>query len=157
MKPRKAIYIYHPQVVPLIYTIDWDSCIKCGLCVTACGPEKKAIDLEDKDGLIKVKVGTAILATGYDIFPIEKKEEWGYKKYENVITSLEFERLICASQSYGGRLCPPERRQDTKKVAFVLCAGSRDDHGVGKPYCSRFCCMYPPLKHAHQIIERSLA
>jgi heterodisulfide reductase subunit A len=153
MKPRKAIYINHPQVVPLIYTIDWNSCIKCGLCVTACGPEKKAIDLEQKDEFVKVKVGTAILATGFDIFPVEKKTEWGYKKFENVITSLEFERLICASGPTGGHLVRPSDGETPKKVAFVLCAASRDNTGTGKPYCSRFCCMYS-LKHAHQIIEK---
>ncbi|MFA5236470.1 MAG: CoB--CoM heterodisulfide reductase iron-sulfur subunit A family protein [Methanoregula sp.] len=153
MKPRKAIYINHPQVVPLIYTIDFNVCVKCGLCVTACGPEKRAIDLESKDEFIKVKVGTAILATGYDIFPIEKKEEWGYKRYENVITSLEFERLICASGPTGGHLIRPSDGETPKRVAFVLCAGSRDNTGVGKPYCSRFCCMYS-LKHAHQITEK---
>jgi heterodisulfide reductase subunit A len=152
MKPRKAIYIYHPQVVPLIYTVDFDSCVKCGLCVTACG-EKKAIDLEMKDELIKVKVGTAILATGYDLFPIEKKDEWGYNKYENVVTSLEFERLICASGPTGGHLVRPSDGVTPKKVAFLLCSGSRDNTGIGKPYCSRFCCMYS-IKHAHQIIEK---
>jgi heterodisulfide reductase subunit A len=153
MKPRKAIYISHPQVVPLIYTIDWNSCIKCGLCVTACGPEKRAIDLEAKDEFIKVKVGTAILATGYDMFPIEKKTEWGYKKFENVISSLEFERLICASGPTAGHLVRPSDGETPKRVAFVLCAGSRDNTGIGKPYCSRFCCMYS-LKHAHQIYEK---
>ena len=153
MKPRKAIYINHPQVVPLLYTIDFESCVKCGLCVTACGPEKKAIDLEAKDEFVKVKVGTAILATGYELFPIEKKEEWGYKRFENVITGLEFERLICASGPTGGHLVCPSNGQTPKRVAFVLCAGSRDNTGIGKPYCSRFCCMYS-LKHAHQIIEK---
>jgi len=153
MKPRKAIYVNHPQVVPLIYTIDFNSCVKCGICVTACGPEKRAIDLEMKDEFIKVKVGTAILATGYDIFPIEKKEEWGYKRHENVITSLEFERLICASGPTGGHLVRPSDGETPKRVAFVLCAGSRDNTSSGKPYCSRFCCMYS-LKHAHQIIEK---
>jgi len=152
MKPRKAIYIYHPQVVPLLYTIDFDTCIKCGLCVTACG-EKKAIDLEMKDELRKVKVGTVILALGYDIFPVEKKREWGYQQFENVVTSLEFERLICASGPTGGHLIRPSDGQTPKRVAFVLCAGSRDNTGIGKPYCSRFCCMYS-LKHAHQIIEK---
>jgi heterodisulfide reductase subunit A len=152
MKPRKAIYIYHPQVVPLLYTVDFDTCIKCGLCVTACG-DKKAIDLEAKDELVKVKVGTVILATGFDVFPIEKKEEWGYKKFDNVITSLEFERLICASGPTGGHLIRPSDGETPKKVAFVLCAGSRDNAGIGKPYCSRFCCMYS-LKHAHQIYEK---
>jgi heterodisulfide reductase subunit A len=152
MKPRKAIYIYHPQVVPLLYTVDFDTCIKCGLCVTACG-EKKAIDLEMKDELIKLKVGTAVLALGFDIFPVEKKREWGYQQFENVVTSLEFERLICASGPTGGHLIRPSDGQTPKKVAFVLCAGSRDNTGIGKPYCSRFCCMYS-LKHAHQIIEK---
>ena len=152
MKPRKAIYINHPQVVPLLYTIDFNACIKCGLCVTACG-EKKAIDLEAKDEFVTVKVGTVILATGFDIFPIEKKEEWGYKRFENVITSLEFERLICASGPTGGYPVRPSDGERPKKIAFVLCAGSRDNTGVGKPYCSRFCCMYS-LKHAHQIIEK---
>jgi heterodisulfide reductase subunit A len=153
MKPRKAIYINHPQVVPLLYVIDFNSCVKCGLCVTACGPEKKAIDLEAKDEFVKVKVGTAILATGYELFPIEKKEEWGYKRFENVISGLEFERLICASGPTGGHLVRPSDGQTPKKVGFVLCAGSRDNTGSGKPYCSRFCCMYS-LKHAHQIIEK---
>ncbi len=152
MAPRKAIYIYHPQVVPLLYTIDWDACVKCGLCVEACG-EKKAIDLEMQDELVKVKVGTVILATGYEVFPIENKEEWGYKRYDNVITSLEFERLICASGPTGGHLVRPSDGETPMRVAFVLCAGSRDNTGVGKPYCSRFCCMYS-LKHAHQIIEK---
>jgi heterodisulfide reductase subunit A len=152
MAPRKAIYIYHPQVMPLLYTVDFNTCIKCGLCVEACG-EKKAIDLDMVDELIKIKVVTAILATGYDLFPIENKTEWGYKKYENVITGLEFERLICASGPTGGHLVRPSDGQTPKKVAFVLCAGSRDNTGVGKPYCSRFCCMYS-LKHAHQIMEK---
>ena len=153
MKPRKAIYINHPQVVPLLYTIDFDSCVKCGLCVTACGPERKAIDLEAKDEFIKVKVGTAILATGFELFPIEKKTEWGYKKFENVITGLEFERLICASGPTSGHLVRPSDGETPKRIAFLLCAGSRDNTGIGKPYCSRFCCMYS-LKHAHQIYEK---
>ncbi|MCX6694510.1 MAG: CoB--CoM heterodisulfide reductase iron-sulfur subunit A family protein [Methanomicrobiales archaeon] len=152
MKPRKAIYISHPQVVPLLYTIDFDSCVKCGLCVTVCG-DKKAIDLEMKDEFVKVKVGTVVLALGFELFPIEKKEEWGYKRFENVITSLEFERLICASGPTGGHLVRPSDGKTPKKVAFILCAGSRDNTGIGKPYCSRFCCMYS-LKHAHQIIEK---
>ncbi len=152
MKPRKAIYIYHPQVVPLIYTVDFDSCIKCGLCETACG-EKKAIELQAQDEIVDLKVGTVVLALGYDIFPVEKKTEWGYKQFDNVVTSLEFERLICASGPTGGHLIRPSDGATPKKVGFVLCAGSRDNTGIGKPYCSRFCCMYS-LKHAHQIIEK---
>ncbi|HDQ08677.1 MAG TPA: CoB--CoM heterodisulfide reductase iron-sulfur subunit A family protein [Methanoculleus sp.] len=154
MAPRKAIYIYHPQVNPLLYTVDFDSCIKCGLCVTACGEEKKAIDLDVVDTFEQVRVGTCILAIGYDLIPIEGKKEWGYKRYDNVITGLEFERLICASGPTGGKLIRPSDGQIPKKIGFVLCAGSRDNTGgVAKPYCSRFCCMYS-LKHAHQIMEK---
>jgi len=154
MAPRKAIYIYHPQVNPLLYTIDFDSCVKCGLCVTSCGEEKKAIDLDMVDTFEQVRVGTCILAIGYDLIPIEGKTEWGYKRYDNVITGLEFERLICASGPTGGKLIRPSDGQIPKKIGFVLCAGSRDNTGgVAKPYCSRFCCMYS-LKHAHQIMEK---
>ncbi len=152
MAPRKAIYIYHPQVVPLLYTIDFDSCVKCGLCEEVCG-DKKAIDLEMQDELVTVKVGTAILAVGYEVFPIEKKTEWGYKRYDNVVSSLEFERLICASGPTGGKMIRPSDGEVPKKIGFVLCAGSRDNTGIGKPYCSRFCCMYS-LKHAHQLYEK---
>ncbi len=152
MAPRKAIYIYHAQVMPLIYTVDFDSCVKCGLCVEACG-DKKAIDLEMQDEFITLKVGTAILATGYELFPIENKREWGYKRFDNVINALEFERLICASGPTGGHLVRPSDGKTPMKVGFVLCAGSRDNTGIGKPYCSRFCCMYS-LKHAHQIMEK---
>jgi len=152
MAPRKAIYIYHPQVVPLIYTVDFDSCVKCGLCVDECG-DKKAIDLEQEDEFVTIKVGTAVLAVGYELFPVEKKTEWGYKRYDNVITSLEFERLICASGPTGGKLIRPSDGETPKKIGFVLCAGSRDNTGIGKPYCSRFCCMYS-LKHAHQLHEK---
>jgi len=152
MAPRKAIYIYHAQVMPLIYTVDFDSCVKCGLCVEACG-EKKAIDLEMQDEFITVKVGTAVLATGYELFPVENKREWGYKQFDNVINALEFERLICASGPTGGHLVRPSDGKTPMKVGFVLCAGSRDNTGIGKPYCSRFCCMYS-LKHAHQIMEK---
>jgi len=153
MAPRKAIYIYHAQVMPLIYTVDFDSCVKCGLCQDACG-EKKAIDLEMQDEFIKIKVGTAVIATGFDLIPIEEKREWGYKRYDNVISSLEFERLICASGPTGGHLIRPSDGKTPMAVGYVLCAGSRDNTGgVAKAYCSRFCCMYS-LKHAHQMYEK---
>ncbi|MEA2034374.1 MAG: CoB--CoM heterodisulfide reductase iron-sulfur subunit A family protein [Euryarchaeota archaeon] len=153
MAARKAIYINHPQVMPLLYTIDFDSCVKCGLCVEACGPEKNAIDLEMVDTFETVRVGSVILAIGYNLIPIENKTEWGYKKFDNVITGLEFERLICASGPTTGHLIRPSDGKTPMKVGFVLCAGSRDNTDTGKPYCSRFCCMYS-LKHAHQIMEK---
>ena len=150
MGPRKAIYVPFPQAVPLKYTVDFDSCIKCELCVKKCG-DKNAIDLEMKDELVQIKVGTIIVATGFDLYEIQKKEEWGYGVYDNVITGLHFERLINASGPTGGKLLRPSDGQKPHSVAFVLCAGSRDQDA--NPYCSRVCCMYS-LKHAHQIMEK---
>ena len=150
MGPRKAIYVPFPQAVPLKYTIDFDSCIKCELCVKKCG-DKKAIDLEMKPEDVKIKVGTMIVATGFDMYEIQKKEEWGYGVYDNIITGLQFERLINASGPTGGKLIRPSDGQKPHTVAFVLCAGSRDQNA--NAYCSRVCCMYS-LKHAHQIMEK---
>ncbi len=150
LSPRKAIYVPFPQAVPLKFTIDFDSCVKCELCVKKCG-DKKAIDLEDPGKDVEVKVGTIIVATGFDMYEVEKKDEWGYKRFDNVITGLQFERFINASGPTGGKLVRPSDGQKPHTVAFVLCAGSRDQDA--NPYCSRVCCMYS-LKHAHQIMEK---
>ncbi len=92
-----------------------------------------------------------IVATGFDLYEVQKKEEWGYGVYDNIITGLQFERLINASGPTGGKLIRPSDGQKPHNVAFVLCAGSRDQDA--NPYCSRVCCMYS-LKHAHQIMEK---
>ena len=145
-----------PQAVPLKFTIDMDSCIKCDLCKTqeACG-DLEAIDFDKPDELVTVKVGTIIVATGFDMYDVERKEEWGYKVFDNVVTGLEIERLISASGPTGGNVVRPSDGQKPKSVGFVLCAGSRDqdEEDGAKPYCSRVCCMYS-LKHAHQLIEK---
>ncbi len=156
LQPRKAAYVPFPQAVPLKFTIDMDSCIKCELCKgeDACG-ELEAIDFDKPDELVNVKVGTIIVATGFDLYNVERKEEWGYKVYDNVVNGLEFERLIGASGPTGGNVVRPSDGQKPKSVGFVLCAGSRDqdEEDGAKPYCSRVCCMYS-LKHAHQLIEK---
>ena len=114
--------------------------------------DKKAIDLNAVDEFETVKVGSIILIRDMTSSRLRRSMN-GYKNYDNVITSLEFERLICASGPTGGHLIRPSDGETPKKIAFVLCAGSRDNTSTGKPYCSRFCCMYS-LKHAHQIIEK---
>ncbi|MGZ4940591.1 MAG: FAD-dependent oxidoreductase, partial [Halobacteriota archaeon] len=156
LQPRKAAYVPFPQAVPLKFTIDMDSCIKCDLCKgeDACG-ELEAIDFDKPDELVNVKVGTIIVATGFDLYNVERKEEWGYKVYDNVVNGLEFERLIGASGPTGGNVVRPSDGKKPKSVGFVLCAGSRDqdEEDGAKPYCSRVCCMYS-LKHAHQLIEK---
>ncbi|MGZ4903045.1 MAG: FAD-dependent oxidoreductase, partial [Halobacteriota archaeon] len=144
LQPRKAAYVPFPQAVPLKFTIDMDSCIKCDLCKgeDACG-ELEAIDFDKPDELVNVKVGTIIVATGFDLYNVERKEEWGYKVYDNVVNGLEFERLIGASGPTGGNVVRPSDGKKPKSVGFVLCAGSRDqdEEDGAKPYCSRVCCM----------------
>ncbi|MEM1585940.1 MAG: CoB-CoM heterodisulfide reductase HdrA2 [Candidatus Bathyarchaeia archaeon] len=146
---RKAISVPFPQAVPLIYRINRDYCIECFKCIDACGP-RQAIDFEQKPEEIELKVGAIVVATGYDIYIPEDGNLYGYGKYANVITSLEFERLILAAGPTGGHVVRASDGNRPKSVAFIQCVGSRD---VNKyPYCSNFCCMYT-LKHTIQLKE----
>jgi heterodisulfide reductase subunit A len=147
---RKSISVPFDQAVPLIYTINKDYCIECYKCVDACGA-RQAINFEQQPEEIELEVGTIIVSTGYDIYLPYDDPLYGYGKYTNVITSLEFERLILAAGPTGGKVV---RASDGKKpytVAFVQCVGSRDTNKY--PYCSNFCCMYT-LKHAIQLKEK---
>ncbi|TET64455.1 CoB--CoM heterodisulfide reductase iron-sulfur subunit A family protein, partial [Candidatus Bathyarchaeota archaeon] len=147
---RKAISVPFDQSVPLIYTLDKDYCIECYKCVDACGA-RRAINLEQKPEEIKLKVGAIIVSTGYDIYFPYDDPLYGYGKYTNVITSLEFERLILAAGPTGGKVVRASDGQKPHSIAFIQCVGSRD---VNKyPYCSNFCCMYT-LKHVIQLKEK---
>ena len=137
--PRKAIYIPQQQAVPLVYTIDIDNCIKCYKCVDACG-KLRAIDFSQEPEEIELEVGTIIVATGFDVFDPSPIEEYGYGRYDNVITAIELERLHNESGPTVGKLIRASDRQVPKSVAFVQCVGSRDSRFY--EYCSGFCCMY---------------
>ena len=147
---RKAISVPFDQAVPLVYTINRDYCIECYKCVDACGA-RQAINFEQKPEEVEIEVGAIIVATGYDLYLPFDNPLLGYGKYTNVLTSMEFERLILAAGPTGGKVI---RASDGKKphtVSFIQCVGSRD---VKKyPYCSNFCCMYT-LKHAIQLKEK---
>ena len=147
---RKAISIPFDQAVPLDYTINKDYCIECYKCVDACGA-RQAINFEQQPEEIELEVGAIIVATGYDIYFPYDNPLYGYGKYTNVITSLEFERLILAAGPTGGKVVRASDGQKPHSVAFIQCVGSRD---VNKyPYCSNFCCMYT-LKHVVQLKEK---
>ncbi len=160
MGKRSAIYLPFPQAVPAKYTIDPESCLfltrgKCGKspkCVEACKPG--AINFEQKDEVVEFKVGTIIVATGFDTFDPTRKPEYGYQDYPNVITGMEMERLVSASGPTGGKILIGEKDnlREPKEVAFIQCVGSRDT-SVGNEYCSRVCCMYT-AKQAHLIKEK---
>ncbi len=146
---RKAIYIPFPQAVPLIYTLDQDTCIGCGTCKNVCTIE--AVDFNQEPQELALEVGTIIIATGYETFDPTRKPEYGYGKYENVISGLEFERLINASGPTGGKLLRPSDGKEPKSIAFIQCVGSRDENT--NLYCSRVCCMYA-IKNARLYKEK---
>lgn len=162
---RKAIYIPFPQAVPNKYLIDAENCRylteeKCGVCQKVC--PAGCIDFNDRDEEVKVKVGNIVVATGFQTFDASRIKEYGYGKFPNVLTSLEFERLINAAGPTGGEI--RLRTQDKKgnwifekdsgepqKLALIHCIGSRDQNFHS--YCSRVCCMYS-LKLAHLVKEK---
>jgi len=139
---RKAAYIEFPQAVPSAYTIDFDACTKCGKCEQLC--PAKAINLEDKGRVIDLNVGALIMATGYELYDANNLENFGYGFYKDVITVMDLERLTSASGPTQGAVKRTDG-SDARKVAIILCAGSRDKNFI--PWCSRICCMYS-LKQA---------
>ncbi len=114
-------------------------CSECGECGKAC--EKDLIDHNMEDEIVEEDVGAIVVATGYDLMDPSVYEEYGYKKYPDVLTSLEFERMVSASGPTNGKLIRPSDGQTPKNVVFVQCVGSRDED-KGYPYCSGICCMY---------------
>ena len=140
LSTRKAIYIEFPQAVPIVYTIDYENCIGCGSCDRVCEPE--AISFLEKSEEIEVKVGSVILATGFEVFePTEMRKEYGYGKYDNVITALQFERLLSSFGPTDGKVKRPSDAKTPKSIGWIQCVGSRSEQ-LGFPYCSRVCCMY---------------
>ncbi len=113
-------------------------CCQCGECVRACGPQ--AIDLTEKERIRVLDVGAIVVATGVDIFDAKKYPEYGYGKYPDVITNLQFERLCNASGPTQGRVLRPSNGEVPRSVVFVQCVGSRD-RAKGNEYCSKVCCM----------------
>ncbi len=150
MGVRKAISVPFDQAVPLVYTINMDYCIECYKCVDACGA-RQAINFDQKPEEIELEVGTILVATGFDIYIPYDDSRYGYGRYDNVITALEFERLILAAGPTGGKVIRASDGKKPKTVAFIQCVGSRD---VNKyEYCSGFCCMYA-LKNAILLREK---
>jgi heterodisulfide reductase subunit A len=136
---RSAIYVNYPQAVPLKYMIDREKCIGCGTCYEIC--KAKAIEYDQQDSEATLHVGAIVLAPGFKPFNARLKSEYGYGRFSNVVTSIEFERILSASGPYGGLVLRPSDGEIPRKVAFIQCVGSRDAQ-VGNKYCSAACCMY---------------
>lgn len=140
---RKAIYLPFPQAVPAAYVLDPKSCmghnpLACARCLEAC--EKKCIDFDAQDEILDLGVGTIIVATGMEVYDPRENDEYGYARFPNVITSMEFERLICAGGPTGGHFVRPSDRRVPSRIGFIQCVGSRST-SRGAPYCSNICCM----------------
>lgn len=157
MGKRSAIYIPFPQAVPLKCTIDPDHCLmltrgKCGttpLCVEAC--EANAIDFKEKEEEIEIDVGAIVVATGYDLIDPSGLFEYGYSRSDDVITTLEMERLISSSGPTNGEILRPSNRKTPKSITFVLCVGSRDETEC--MWCCRIGCM-SALKQVYLVKEK---
>ena len=143
LSTRRAVYLPFPQAVPSAYLIDMETClgtnpIACGKCAEVC--EKQAIDYDNQDELTVIEVGAIVVATGMDVYDPTALDEYGYTRYENVITSMEFERLICAGGPTIGHLIRPSDQQTPMRIGFIQCVGSRSLRD-GAGYCSNICCM----------------
>jgi heterodisulfide reductase subunit A len=143
LSSRRAIYIPFPQAVPCSYILNMDDClginpIACGKCAEVC--EKEAIDYDDQGEVVTRDVGAIIVATGLDVYDPTEMDEYGYTRFENVITSMEFERLICAGGPTDGHFMRPSDQERPKRIGFIQCVGSRNPK-IGRPYCSNICCM----------------
>jgi len=147
---RKAISVPFDQSVPLVYAINRDYCIECYKCTEKCG-ERQAIDFDQQPAEVEIEVGAIIVSTGYDVYEPYDLPLLGYGKYSNVVTSMEFERLILAAGPTGGKVIRQSDGQKPRRIAFILCVGSRDKNKY--PYCSNYCCMYT-LKHVVQLKEK---
>jgi len=142
---NKAIHIYFSQAVPLVTYIDPEACLylqgeKCTICRGVC--RHKAIDLHQEEERVEVKVGAIVLSPGYEIFDPKRRGDYGYGKFENVVTSMDFERLLCATGPYEGEIRRPSDGTHPHKIAWIHCVGSRQVIEGGNSYCSAVCCTY---------------
>jgi heterodisulfide reductase subunit A len=141
---NKAIHIYFAQAIPLITYID-ESCLylkekKCRICEAVC--ENDAIDFNQTAEKVEINVGAIILSPGLEPFDPKVREEYGYGKMQNVVTSLDYERLMCATGPYEGEILRASDRKHPHKIAWIQCVGSRRVTPGENSYCSAVCCTY---------------
>jgi heterodisulfide reductase subunit A len=141
---NKAVHIYFSQAVPLVPYID-ENCLylkeqKCSICVGVC--QNDAIDLHQQPEKLEIKVGAIVLAPGYSVYDPSRRGDYGYGTYPNVVTSLDFERLLCATGPHEGEILRPSDKRHPHKIAWIHCVGSRQVIEGTNSYCSAVCCSY---------------
>jgi heterodisulfide reductase subunit A len=155
MGTRKAVFLPFPQAVPRTPVVDRENCIwfergKCGACKKLC--PTGAVDFDQQDEIVDLKVGNIVLATGYDTFDPRRMPQYGYGRLANVFTSLEFERMCNAAGPTGGQIVMRDGKTSPQSIGIIHCVGSRDKNH--NPYCSNVCCM-SSLKFGHLAMEKT--
>ncbi len=152
---NKAVHIYFSQAVPLVPYID-ESCLylkdkKCSICLGVC--KNEAIDFNQQAKMLEIKVGAVVLSPGYEVYDPAPRGDYGYGTYKNVVTSLDFERLLCSTGPHEGEILRPSDKKHPHKIAWIHCVGSRQvmppqqfkgrkNNGGANSYCSAVCCSY---------------
>ena len=141
---RKAAFLSFPQAVPLKYALDPDHCLyltrgRCGLCRKICPTQ--AVDFDQAPETIDVQAGAVVISTGFELALSEKEGEFGYGRYDNVVTSLQYERMLSATGPYGGHIKRPSDGRVPNRIAWLQCVMSRDA-ARNRPFCSSVCCMH---------------
>ena len=171
LNKRRAVYVPFAQTVPLKYTIDRKACLyfaaidkgkkgKCKACEKFC--ENDAINFEQTETTIDLNVGSIILASGFQPFDPSKFDAYQYARFKNVVTSMDFERILAATGPTAGHLVRPSDKEEPKSIAWFQCVGSRDVNRCDNAYCSSVCCMYAikeamiAMEHAHDPLDAAL-
>jgi heterodisulfide reductase subunit A len=141
---RKAAFLTFPQAVPLKYALDAENCLylikkKCGICKKICPAE--AVEFGQKPEIFQIEAGAVVISTGFEPALTAQEGEFGYGRYQNVVTSLQYERMLSATGPYGGHLRRPSDHKVPGKVAWIQCVMSRDP-ARNRPFCSSVCCMH---------------
>jgi heterodisulfide reductase subunit A len=144
LSSNKAVHIYFSQAIPLITYID-ENCLylkekKCRICEAVC--DNEAIDFNQTTEKLEVNVGAIVLSLGYEVYDPKVKGDYGYGRFENVVTSLDFERLLCATGPYEGEILRPSDKKHPHNIAWIQCVGSRRVTPGDNSYCSAVCCTY---------------
>jgi len=145
LSENKAVHIYFSQAVPLVTYVDPDKCLylqgeKCTICSGVC--KHNAIDLHQSVKLEQLSVGAVLLSPGYEVFDPSLRGDYGYGTMENVVTSLDFERILCSTGPYDGHIRRPSDGKHPEKIGWIQCVGSRQVRPGGNSYCSAVCCAY---------------
>ncbi len=140
---RKAAFLTFPQAVPLKYALDAENCLyltrgKCGICKKIC--PARAVEYDQKPEILQISAGAVVISTGFELALTVKEGEFGYGRYQNVVTSLQYERMLSATGPHAGHLLRPSDEKTPRKVAWIQCVLSRDA-ARGRPFCSSVCCM----------------